>query len=238
MHGRTMRMGATGAAAVVGALSLAGAASAAPAPASQPAIEGAVRFHEPLRCVNGAWTGDPVSFRYEWLRSGSPFAEGERIFFDDTYTMGGYTLSCRVTATDAAGATGTATSVAQQPGQGRTVMRLTEVKPLPKGRVRIRGTIAPRAAVTAPYGRDDSVVVRQPVGRNTVMQLSLPAKVDARGRFTVVAHSTSRGRKTIRVDYSPGNTRSWATASVTRRVAFTVGGTSPFGGGSVRVNAR
>lgn len=214
------------------ALLVTASAGAAPASVSAPTIQGQVRFNETLTCQPGGWTGGPVSFRYEWLRSGSPFAEGQVLRFTDIYTMGGYLLSCRVTATDAAGASAYADSVAQQPGLGRIRLAITKVQALPRGKVRIRGRVGPALLTRSPFGKADYVVLQRKVSGG-VTQLSDPVPVNAAGRFTVTGTDTP-GRKRIIIRYWSGERDIWGGAEVTRTVRVTRGG-NPGSGGVVGI---
>ena len=74
----------------------------APVNTSAPTIDGSPTQGAELTCTPGTWTA-ATSFTYEWLRDGTPRAGGA------TYRPGvadvGHLLSCRVTATNAAGST-------------------------------------------------------------------------------------------------------------------------------------
>jgi hypothetical protein len=81
-----------------------------------PHITGTPRVGERLRCTSGAWEGgQSQTYAYEWRRDGSPIAGG------DTYTAisadGGHSLSCRVTATNAAGSAAANTAPVSIPVQ-------------------------------------------------------------------------------------------------------------------------
>jgi NHL repeat len=68
-----------------------------------PAITGTLEAGKELSCSTGSWTNDPKEFAFQWIRNGTTLdgATG------DTYTLGtldeGTTLTCRVTAINAAG---------------------------------------------------------------------------------------------------------------------------------------
>jgi hypothetical protein len=231
-------IGAGCVAGLVGAfVGLAGPAGAAPASTAPPTIDGTARFGQTVTCRPGAWSGDAVAFTYRWLLGGGPIlqgpsrtpAEGPTLALTDPSIMNGNSLSCQVTAADAAGATGRATSASQRPEAGLTRVRITKVTQLPKGRVRIRGQVGPLVAVRAPWGTDDGIVVRRVLSKGRYAQLSLPVKVNATGRFTVVATDTP-GRKRITVDYSSREPGIWSDATATRVVRFSKGGGSIFGG--------
>lgn len=241
---RLRRPGGAVAGAIAVALAAPAAATAVPASVSPPTIDGTVRFGETLTCQPGTWSGDPVSFTYRWLLGGGPIlqgaartpAEGQVLPITEPSVMNGNSLSCQVTATDAQGATGrAATSASQRPEPGLVRMRITKVTQLPKGRVRIQGLVGPPVAVRAPWGDEDKVVVRRVVRKGVYAQLSRPVRVNAAGRFTVVATDTP-GRKRINVDYSSGERGIWSDATATRTVRFSKGGGNVFGGG-VQVGA-
>ena len=231
MRGRMGGIGWTAAALaglVAGGMAAAGTASAAPVNLEPPTVQGTPRFYGPLVCRPGAWSPDAVAFRYVWSAGGREVHTGQTTRLTNVTAMGGYLLSCRVTAVDAAGAETTAESAGQFPQPGVLTMRLQAVQSLPKGRVLIRGTIAPAAAVSGIFrSTSNTVVVRQKVGPNRYAQLSHPVRVGTNGRFQVVASSGTAGRKAIQVDFAPSS-RSWKDVSVTRTVRFTPGGTSPF----------
>jgi hypothetical protein len=68
-----------------------------------PAITGSLEAGKELSCSTGSWTNDPTEFAFQWIRNGTTLdgATG------DTYTLGtldeGTTLTCTVTASNAAG---------------------------------------------------------------------------------------------------------------------------------------
>jgi hypothetical protein len=87
-----------------------------------PAVIGTTTLGSTLTCSQGSWGNLPTSFTYQWLRNGAAIA-GQTT---PTYTVAiadeGTSLSCTVTATDAAGstaATSTALAIAKPtPGVG------------------------------------------------------------------------------------------------------------------------
>ncbi|MEQ9093166.1 MAG: hypothetical protein RLN63_03600 [Miltoncostaeaceae bacterium] len=234
--GRAVAGGGVGALVAVGAV-LAGTAAAAPASVDAPSIAGKVRFNSTVLCRPGNWSGDPASFSYRWLLGGGPLfvgrnreeATGPRLRLNEPGVMNGNRLSCEVTATDAAGASTTARSADKEIAKAPVVVRLTKVTSLRKGRVRIQGIVRPLAALR-PASPDNLVVVRRQIRRNTFEQLSLPARVNAKGRFSVLASTSAAGRRVILVDFSVAGNRSslWSDAQVKRRVLFTRGGRGPF----------
>lgn len=215
------------------AATLAAVASAAGAPVSTvgPSMQGHIRFNERLTCQPGQWDGNPVSFRYEWLRSGSPFAEGQSLFFNDTYTMGGYQLACRVTATDAEGQSAAATSVAVTPGLGRLTLKITKVQVLPKGRVRISGVAGPPAWAAGLWRREASIRVSKRA-YGGIMDIS-PGVMPARNGKFVVTATDGPGRRRVMISFWSGQRDIWGGITVTRVVRFTKGARGGGGGGVV-----
>ena len=72
-------------------------------PTLPPVISGTPRPGQRLSCSTGRWTNSPTSFAYQWYRNGTPLAG----FTGPTYMLGtldeGTTLTCVVTARNAAG---------------------------------------------------------------------------------------------------------------------------------------
>ena len=85
-------------------------ASEAPVDKTQPVISGTARAHSVLRCSTGTWSNGPTRFAYQWSRDRTPI-EGAT---DATYTVQSsdeqLTLTCAVTAFNAAGQGATAIS--------------------------------------------------------------------------------------------------------------------------------
>jgi hypothetical protein len=78
--------------------------STAPVNTVAPAVTGTAAVGQVLTCSQGTWTGTPTpTYAYQWLRGGSNISGAT----SSTYTVisgdSGTTLSCRVTATNAAG---------------------------------------------------------------------------------------------------------------------------------------
>ncbi|HMM49304.1 MAG TPA: hypothetical protein PKE32_06800 [Miltoncostaeaceae bacterium] len=205
------------------AATLAAVATAAGAPVSTvaPSMQGHIRFNERIPCQPGQWEGNPVSFSYEWLSGGSPFATGQRILFNDTYSMGGYQLACRVTATDAEGQSASATSAAVTPGLGRLTLTITKVQVLPKGRVRISGVAGPPAWAAGSWRRDAFVNLSR-VQKPGLKSISPQAKINAKGKFTVTGTDVP-GRRQVIISFWSGQRDIWGGIEVTRMVRFTKG---------------
>jgi hypothetical protein len=209
------------------------AATAAPVSTGPPKIGGTPRFLGTAVCDKGTWSGSPVSFTYSWLFGGSPFASGPRFPIDKPNLMGGQSIACRVTATDAGGAPATATSAPVKPALGLSTMKITSITTQSQGRFTIKGVIGPKALVTT-YARGLSVVLNRRINKTTVVQLGVPAGVARSGRF-VVKGTDRAGRRRVLIRFLPGSAFGlFAPLEVTRTVTVTPGGRA-FGGGSVGV---
>ena len=84
-----------------------GAQQHAPVNTSVPAIHGSATAGAELMCTPGGWTG-ATSFAYEWLRDAAPLAAGAN--YRPRASDVGHLLSCRVTASNAAGSAGAVSS--------------------------------------------------------------------------------------------------------------------------------
>jgi hypothetical protein len=75
-----------------------------PANTVAPAITGTTTTGQTLSCSTGSWTNSPSSYSYQWKRAGTPVGTNA-----NTYLLaagdGGSTMTCEVTATNAAGST-------------------------------------------------------------------------------------------------------------------------------------
>ena len=231
---RTRRIVAT-LAAIAGVTASASTAVAAPVSTKAPSITGPVRFASVVGCDKGTWTGDPVSFSYAWIVGGTSWGTGQRFAVDKTFYMGGYNITCQVTATDAAGATATAKSGAVVPATGATTMRSVTITRRTKGRFTVKGRIGP-ALLNRGFGGDSQVVLYRKLGKNTVTQLGNPANVNRLGRFT--ANGTdSAGRRTIIIRFLPGRRAFgiWSSLDVRRTIQVSPGGQGYGGGGTVGI---
>ncbi len=76
---------------------------ALPVEVTPPVISGALITGRQLTCSTGRWANDPTGFAFQWIRNGTTL-DGAT---DDTYALGtldeGTTLTCAVTAMNAAG---------------------------------------------------------------------------------------------------------------------------------------
>jgi hypothetical protein len=228
------RSARTGAGVLAGGLALlvTASAGAAPAPISPPTIQGQVRFNETLTCQPGRWTGAPASFRYEWLRSGSPFAEGQVLRFTDIYTMGGYLLSCHRHGHRHRHRRGRCLGVRRHrcPAAGPRADHANDHQGAgtASGEGAHQGPGRPALLTRSPFGKTDYVVPQLKVAGG-VTRLSDLVSVNAAGRFTVTGTDTP-GRKRIIVRYWSGERDIWGGTEVTRTVRVTKGGTPGSGG--------
>ena len=221
--------------AIAGVTASASTAVAAPVSTKAPSITGQARFASVVGCDKGTWTGDPVSFSYVWLVGGSGRGTGPRFAIDDTFYMGGFNITCQVTATDAGGATATAVSAAQRPATGATTMRGISITRRTKGRFTIKGQIGP-ALLNKSFGGGNQVVLYRKVGKKAVTQLGTPANVNRLGRFT--ANGTdAAGRRTIIISFVPGRGSFgiWSPLEVRRTIQVSPGGQGFGGGGTVGI---
>ena len=97
----------------------------APINTSAPAIHGSPTAGATLTCTPGTWSG-ATSFTYEWLRDAAPRAAGPTYL--PRASDVGHLLSCRVTATNAAG---TASAVSAAVGVGRPPPKLSALRITP-----------------------------------------------------------------------------------------------------------
>ncbi len=75
-----------------------------------PAIVGSAKAGRKLTCSPGTWTGEPSSFDYQWYRDGTPIVGATNSTHTVQATDEGTTLTCVVTAHNAAGQSATTTS--------------------------------------------------------------------------------------------------------------------------------
>ncbi len=222
------------AAAIVALAAPAAAATAAPVSTTPPAIGGAPRFLGTATCDKGAWSGAPVSFTYAWIFGGNPLAAGPRFTLDQPSLMNGLALACQVTATDAGGASATATSAPVKPGLGRVTVRIASIAVKSKGRFTVTGFVGPKALVTT-YARGNAVVLYRRVSKTALAQLGPPVTVSRTGRF-VAKGTDAAGRRKVIIRFNPGGGAFGLFGSVDtiRTVKVTKGGRG-FGGGSVGI---
>lgn len=87
----------------------------APTNSTLPTITGTAQQGRQLTCETGTWTGSPTSFARQWMRNAAPIA-GETA---SAYVVGaldvGANVTCRVTATNAGGASAPSSSAAVVP---------------------------------------------------------------------------------------------------------------------------
>jgi hypothetical protein len=75
-----------------------------------PRIAGSAGAGHRLTCETGTWTQNPTSFTYGWSRNGTPIAGAKRATYVVQPIDEGNTLTCTVTASNAAGRSAPATS--------------------------------------------------------------------------------------------------------------------------------
>jgi hypothetical protein len=77
-----------------------------PVMTSAPAVTGTGTVGQTLSCTQGNWTYAPTSYAYQWLRSGVNIFNATAATYVLAALDSGASVSCRVTATNAAGSTG------------------------------------------------------------------------------------------------------------------------------------
>ncbi len=209
---------------IVAALALSAAtALAAPVSTAPPKIEGDASFSKTIRCDPGSWSGSPTSLAYAWLVGGAPHGSGPTFKLDQAFYMGGYDISCQVTATDAGGASVSATSAPVRPALGQTKLTITKVTAASGGRVTFKGKLTP-LAVAKQFGGGSIVLHRKApskqFGPKAVYQLG-SGTLGRKGTFTVKGVDKA-GKRSITVDFYPGNGGFglWAPAAATRTVTI------------------
>ena len=92
-------------AAMAAAITAGVAGDVAPVNTVAPAVTGTGTVGQNLTTTNGTWTGSPTSFQYQWYRGGSPIAGAVNAVYALVGADSGNSVSCRVTAVNAAGET-------------------------------------------------------------------------------------------------------------------------------------
>ena len=111
------------------------ALTAAPIPPSNvqpPSVGGTPEVGKALTCITGSWAGSPApTLAVEWLRDGEPIPGATEPTYTVTAADRGHSLSCRVTASNSAGSSTTASagvSVAALPAEVPTPAKVPVVK--------------------------------------------------------------------------------------------------------------
>jgi CSLREA domain-containing protein len=87
-------------------------ANSAPKSISAPAVTGTAAAGHKLSCTAGSWTGTPTSYTYQWNRDGTPIVGATGATYTVQTIDEGSTLTCTVSAANAAGAGPPVTSAA------------------------------------------------------------------------------------------------------------------------------
>jgi hypothetical protein len=98
-----------------------------------PALAGAGNAGRRLSCSEGAWTGSPTGYAYQWNRDGTPLAGATGTTYAVVRDDEGTTLTCTVTVLSAGGARSSATSTG-------VWVPVPEVARCPAATGRVRGT--------------------------------------------------------------------------------------------------
>jgi hypothetical protein len=87
----------------------------APVDTALPQISGSPALGQTLTCSQGAWTNDPTSYAYAWLRGGAPIGGATGSTYGVQDADQGQSLACRVTASNAGGSTDATSPAVQVP---------------------------------------------------------------------------------------------------------------------------
>jgi hypothetical protein len=215
------------------ALAVVAVAIAAPTSTTAPKLVGTVAFDQTVTCDPGTFSPAPAVVSFSWSAGGATVAgqTTNRFTIDKPYYMGGYPVSCTVTAMDAADATTAVSTPDVLPAPGRTTLKITSLKVFKRGAFVIKGQVGPKDLISgsvAPgrkYLTEAEVVLDRKLSGKTVDQLSPgPVAVDSHGRFTITGHDRA-GKSKVLVRFFCGNgcTGIWAPAEVTRTVHVTKG---------------
>ena len=89
-----------------------GSAGAPPSNTTAPSIYGALKVGGTVTCSPGQWSGSPTAYTYEWNQASAVKAGATERSYTVTSGDAGQSLTCTVTAQDAAGRTASSTSAA------------------------------------------------------------------------------------------------------------------------------
>jgi hypothetical protein len=155
-----------------------------------PSLSGTPRVGSRMTCAPGTWSGTaPLAFSRSWLREGRPIAGATASAYTAVIGDSGRRLSCRVTASNAAGAAD-ATSAGVRVATA-LALTLTVARQPTLARVLSRGylTAAARCSVAC------RLTVRASVSTRSRRYLRLRSRVIA----SAGARLTRGGRRTLRV---------------------------------------
>ncbi len=149
-------------------LSTAVVAIAAPSNTAPPTISGTAAYDSKLTCNEGSWSG-AASLDYSWDYGGrgtAQWASGKSVRIPANVVS--RPIACTVTATDAAGATTTASSARVVPTAGKPRFKYS-LRSLKPGRLRLKGVAGPRSALVYSSSRATVVLYRE-LGRRRYRQ--------------------------------------------------------------------
>jgi hypothetical protein len=188
----------------------------APVSASPPTVTGKFAYGSTLKCEPGSWSPDAVSFSYAWFVGGLQRATGQT-WSPDASSVN-YQAYCAVTATDAAGASATANSAAQQVTPGITSIKLATKKSQKKKLV-IAGRVGPAAALPSAAAARNGTVVAYRVDKIGLYQLFGRYSVDKKGKFKMtLAKPDKIGTFTYKVNFNPPEPSLWQLNSTTIKI--------------------
>lgn len=195
MKYRTRRGGILGL--TIAVLVAAGPATAAPVATSPPTVTGKPVVLGQVGCQPGAWT-DANAFTYSWQVGGVERATGPTWRIPPS-VGGGAQITCVVTATDAAGGTGAASSAPRTVVPAQITFRFRVFSPASRTIV-LQGTAGP-AAARGYQGRQLTVIFQRRIGgRWSLMRFRSASRggqvlervtsvPPGRGRFRVIIQS-------------------------------------------------
>lgn len=189
-------------------------ALAAPTASQPPTITGTPAWGSTLTCKNGTWSADATGFAFSWAfaPSGPSLATGEQWKVDGAQ---GYRVVCVVTASDAAGASTTATSAPVVIGPGVTALSLKAKKTQSRKAVVITGRVGPADAVKDATRKTSVTVYR--LGKGVLFQMTFNVLAKADGSFRAKFADTKGGKPTYQVQAAPANDR-WQVVKKTIKV--------------------
>ncbi len=178
-------------------------ALAAASPTSPPTISGTPQYKSPLTCNPGSWSG-AVSFGYRWLEDGSSYEVATGQAWTPQASNLERTYFCRVTATDAAGATATADSTTVKIAHPKMILKVKLSSPRSE-RIKVVATIGPKAALRDTGNRKAYITLYRTLSKSRYEQLTIPPKtVPTSGKVTFTVKAPA-GRKSYHLQVTAAN---------------------------------
>lgn len=193
-------------------------AFAAPSSSSPPTISGEPQYDTPLTCNPGTWVG-AVAFSYDWVEGRSYVAATGQVFTPKAANLD-RTYVCRVTATDAAGQTATASSAPVKIAHQKMTVRLS-LRSTSANRLRVVATVGPKKALRASSGRKASFTLYRSLGKKRYAQITIPPRtVPSNGKLKFTVKKVPSGKRTFYVQVSAADRSLYDTREVTRKVTI------------------